>query len=64
MVALYSEENKKKNIIMLWRVICDPAPRMGFTQVILFLKATNNPNSTGLLFPVSPRGTYVWSCQV
>lgn len=28
MVALYLEENKK-NIIMLWRVICDPASLSG-----------------------------------
>lgn len=28
---------------------------MGFTQVILFLKATNSPSSTSLLFPVSPQ---------
>ena len=51
-VALYLEEN---NILMLWRVICDPASWVGFSQVLLFLKAWLVTPALQACFPCGPQ---------
>lgn len=63
MVALNLEE-KKKNILTLWRVICDLASLSGIFPGYSILKTINNPCSTVLLYPVPPKKIYVQSCQV
>lgn len=64
MVALHLDEKREKTFLGFGESFVTLLLWVGFPLVILFLKATNNPNSTGLLYFVLLRRTYVQSCQV